>query len=87
MFWSGEQRILIRLGSFLYDTSREVGGIKMLSKGSDLKAVENVVGNIVDKQVMAGWRSVTRIFTHGSFPEVGQKQKTEKKEERKTEQW
>ena len=32
----------------------------MLSKGSDLKAVENVVGKIVDKQVMAGWRSVTR---------------------------
>ena len=33
-----------------------------------------------------------QIFTHGRFPEVGQKQKTEKKEkekekERKTEQW
>ena len=27
-------------------------------------------------------------FTHGSFPEVGQKQKTEKKKrERKTERW
>ena len=67
MFWSGEQRILIRLGSFLYDTSREVGGIKMLSKGSDLNAVENVVGKIVDKQVMAGWRSVTRGTTSFGF--------------------
>ena len=31
-----------------------------------------------------------QIFTHGSFPEVGQKQKIEKKrkeEKRKTEQW
>ena len=32
-----------------------------------------------------------QIFTHGSFHEVGQKQKTEEKEERekerKTEQW
>ena len=50
----------MRLDNFLYDTSREVGGIRMFSMGSDLKAVENVVGNIVDKQVMAGWRSVTR---------------------------
>ena len=50
----------MRLGNFLYDTSREVEGIRMFSKGSDLKAVENVVGMIVDKQVMAGWRSVTR---------------------------
>ena len=30
-----------------------------------------------------------QIFTHGSFPEVGQKQKTEreKKKERETERW
>ena len=26
-------------------------------------------------------------FAHGRFPEVGQQQKTEKKEERETEQW
>ena len=26
-------------------------------------------------------------FAHGSFPEVGQKQKTEKKRERKSESW
>ena len=35
------------------------------------------------------WRK--QIFAHGSFPEVGQKQKTEKKkeeeEERETERW
>ena len=33
---------------------------------------------------------VKNYFAHGSFPEVGQKQKTEKRErkkERKTEQW
>ena len=30
---------------------------------------------------------VKNVFAHGSFPEVGQKQKTEKKKERKTEQW
>ena len=31
---------------------------------------------------------VKNYFTHGRFPEVGQKQKTEeKKKERKTEQW
>ena len=28
-----------------------------------------------------------QILTHGSFPEVGQKQKTEKKRERNTERW
>ena len=28
-----------------------------------------------------------QIFSLGSFPEVGQKQKTEKKEERETERW
>ena len=35
----------------------------MLSKGPELKAAENVVGKILDKQVMAGWRSVTRGTT------------------------
>ena len=30
---------------------------------------------------------VTNYFVHGRFPEVGQKQKTEKKRERKTERW
>ena len=50
----------MRLGNFLYDTSREVEGIRMFSMGSDLKAVEKVVGMIVDKLVMAGWRSATR---------------------------
>ena len=62
MFWSGEQRILMRLGNFLYDTRREVEGIRMFSMGSDLKAVEKVVGMIVDKLVMAGWRSANMFL-------------------------
>ena len=28
-----------------------------------------------------------QIFTHGRFPEMGQKQKTEERKERKTERW
>ena len=28
-----------------------------------------------------------QIFAHGRFPKVGQKQKTEREEKKKTEQW
>ena len=47
------------MGSFLYDTSNEEGGMRMFRRGSDLQAVEKDVDIIVDKHVIAGWRSVT----------------------------
>ena len=34
--------------------------MRILSRGSVLEAFENDVDTIVDKQVIAGWRSVTR---------------------------
>ena len=36
--------------------------------------------------VYNGGKFKKQIFTHGSFPEVGKKQKTEKKEKKKEEQ-
>ena len=60
LFWSGEQRRPIRLGSFLYDTSSELGGIRMLRRGSVLQTVEKEEDIIEDRQVIAGCRSVTK---------------------------
>ena len=40
---------------------------------------------LAGEHIQAYWGK--QIFAHGRFPEVGLKQKTEKKRERKTERW
>ena len=41
--------------------------MRMLSRGSVLEALENDVDTIVDKQVIAGWRSATRGTVNFGF--------------------